>query len=268
LQDQRIVIFGAGTAGCGIADGLLRLLQSEGLTATEARRRIWAVDRTGLVIHATTGVSPEALELARDPLELVDWPRSTDGVVDLQTVVDMVKPTVLIGTSTVAGAFSQSVIASMQRACERPIILPLSNPTHLAEAAPGDLWRWTKGRALVATGSPFKPVDGRVVGQCNNCFLFPGLGFAAVAVGVTRITDGMIDAGLHALAREIPASRNPSDALMPALCDAPRIGRVIAEAIAMEAVTQGLARYARTPDEAIHCLDAAEWSPVYLPLEP
>jgi malate dehydrogenase (oxaloacetate-decarboxylating) len=268
LQDQRIVIFGAGTAGCGIADGLLRLLQSEGLTAPEARQRIWAVDRTGLVTHATTGVSPAALELARDPRELVDWPRNPDGVVDLQIVVDTVKPTVLIGTSTVAGAFSQAVVHSMQSACERPIILPLSNPTHLAEAAPADLWRWTDGRALVATGSPFPPVDGRVVGQCNNCFLFPGLGFAAVAVGVTRITDDMIDAGLHALAREIPASRQPAEPLMPALAEAPRIGRVVAEAIAMEAVAAGLARLARTPDEAIHCLDAAEWSPIYQPLLP
>jgi malate dehydrogenase (oxaloacetate-decarboxylating) len=221
-----------------------------------------------LVTHATTGVSPAALELARDPRELVGWPRSSDGVVDLQTVVDTVKPTVLIGTSTVAGAFSQAVVHSMQSACERPIILPLSNPTHLAEAAPADLWRWTDGRALVATGSPFPPVDGRVVGQCNNCFLFPGLGFAAVAVGVTRITDDMIDAGLHALAREIPASRQPAEPLMPALAEAPRIGRVVAEAIAMEAVAAGLARLARTPDEAIHCLDAAEWSPIYQPLLP
>jgi malate dehydrogenase (oxaloacetate-decarboxylating) len=104
------------------------------------------------------------------------------------------------------------------------------------------------------------------VGQCNNCFLFPGLGFAAVALGITRMTDALIDAGLHALAQQIPASRDPSEALMPALCDAPRIGRVVADAVAMEAVEAGLARFARTPDEAMRCLDAAEWTPTYQPL--
>ena len=266
LRDQRIVIFGAGTAGCGIAEGLLRLLQAEGLSASEAKQRIWAVDRCGLVTRESLDVSPAALELGRDPAETEGWPRSSSGVMDLQTVVDQVKPTVLIGTSTVAGAFSQPVVESMLSACEHPIILPLSNPTHLAEAAPADVWRWTDGRALVATGSPFKPVNGRVVGQCNNCFLFPGLGFAAVALGITRITDALIDAGLHALAQQIPASRNPSEALMPALCDAPRIGRVVADAVAMEAVEAGLARFARTPDEAMQCLDAAEWTPTYQPL--
>ncbi len=266
LQDQRIVIFGAGTAGCGIADGLLRLLQSEGLSADEARRRIWAVDRNGLVTSESLDVSPSALELGRDPFELMDWPRTSRGLIDLQIVVDHVKPTVLIGTSTVAGAFSQAVVESMLRACEHPIVLPLSNPTHLSEASPADLWRWTDGRALVATGSPFTPVDGRIVGQCNNCFLFPGLGFAAVAIGITCITDAMIDAGLHALARHIPASQDPKAPLMPHLQEAPRIGRAVAEAVAIVAVEAGLARLATTTEQAITCLDQATWTPSYRPL--
>ena len=267
LQDQRIVIFGAGTAGCGIADGLLRLLQAEGLSRTEAGRRIWAIDRPGLLLQGMTGLNPTAAQLARHPQEVVDWPRNADGSIALQTVVEQVQPTVLIGTSTVAGAFDQLVVQTMARYCERPLILPLSNPTHLAEANPADLWRWSGGRALVATGSPFAPVDGRVVGQCNNCFLFPGLGFAVVATGLQQITDAMLDAGLQALARWIPASRDPDAALMPALVDAPKVARAVAEAVALAGVDAGLARLAHTPDEARQCLDQAEWRPRYQPLQ-
>jgi len=268
LRDQRIVIFGAGTAGCGIAEGLMRLLQAEGLSASEARQRIWPLDRMGLVLEGMTGVSPEAALLARSKAEVSEWVKRAGGEIDLQTVVDAVKPTVLIGTSTVAGAFTEPVVRSMGRHCERPVIMPLSNPTHLAEASPADLWQWSDGRALVATGSPFKPVNGRVVGQCNNCFLFPGLGFAAVATGVRTITDGMIDAGLHALARHIPASQDPAAPLMPSLLAAPQVGRAVAEAVAIAAVEAGLARLAETPEQALQCLDDAEWLPAYQPLQP
>lgn len=268
LSEQRIVIFGAGTAGCGIAEGLRRLLQREGLSAAEACRRIWAIDRYGLVLEGMDGVSPEALELARDPEEVSLWPRQTCGTISLQSVIEMVQPTVLIGTSTVTGAFSQTVVQTMAAHCDRPVILPLSNPTHLAEATPGDLWRWTDGRALVATGSPFSPVDGRQVGQCNNCFLFPGLGFAAVATGLRTITDAMIDAGLEALVEHIPASRDPAAALMPALVEAPRVARAVAEAVALAGVRDGLARLANTPQEALRCLDQAHWTAEYRPLQP
>lgn len=263
LQDQRIVIFGAGTAGCGIAEGLIRLLRAEGLNEVEARKRIWAIDRQGLVLETMSGISAESLKLARKPDEVIHWPKAADGPIDLQTVVEQVKPTVLIGTSTVAGAFTQAVVETMARHCERPLILPLSNPTHLAEAAPADLWRWTKGRALVATGSPFKPVQDREVGQCNNCFLFPGLGYAAVATGLTSITDAMIDAGLRALVQRIPASANPDQALMPPLSDAPRVARAVAEAVAVAGVEAGLCRLARTSSEALERLNEAYWQPTY-----
>ena len=263
LQDQRIVIFGAGTAGCGIAEGLIRLLRAEGLNEGEARKRIWAIDRQGLVLETMSGISADSLKLARKPDEVIHWPKAADGPIDLQTVVEQVKPTVLIGTSTVAGAFTQAVVETMARHCERPLILPLSNPTHLAEAAPADLWRWTKGRALVATGSPFKPVQDREVGQCNNCFLFPGLGYAAVATGLTSITDAMIDAGLRALVQRIPASGNPDQALMPPLSDAPRVARAVAEAVAVAGVEAGLSRLARTRGEALERLNEAYWQPIY-----
>ena len=268
LQDQRIVIFGAGTAGCGIAEGLIRLLRAEGLDEREARQQIWAIDRPGLVLETTTGISADALKLARKPDEVTDWPKAADGRIDLQTVVEQVKPTVLIGTSTVAGAFTQAVVETMARHCERPLILPLSNPTHLAEAAPADLWGWTKGRALVATGSPFKHVRDREVGQCNNCFLFPGLGYAAVATGLTAITDAMIDAGLRALAERIPANNDPNNALMPPLCEAPQVARVVAEAVAFAGVAAGLCRLARTEKEALEQLNRAYWQPVYQVIMP
>jgi malate dehydrogenase (oxaloacetate-decarboxylating) len=272
LSAQRIVIFGAGTAGCGIADGLLRLLRAEGLSAREARARLWAIDRPGLLIEGMANLSPAAAGLARPAQEWGHGSGSGQGPIGLLAVVEQVKPTVLIGTSTVAGAFNEPVVRAMASHCPRPLILPLSNPTHLAEATPEDLLRWTDGRALVATGSPFPPVATasglRQIGQCNNCFLFPGLGYAAAALGLETITDTMIDAGLTALAKHIPASRDPDAALMPALREAPAVSRAVAEAVAITGVREKLARRARTEDEALGCLDQAEWQPTYGPVFP
>jgi malate dehydrogenase (oxaloacetate-decarboxylating) len=272
LSAQRIVIFGAGTAGCGIADGLLRLLRAEGLSAREARARLWAIDRPGLLIEGMANLSPAAAGLARPAQEWGHGSGSGQGPIGLLAVVEQVKPTVLIGTSTVAGAFNEPVVRAMASHCPRPLILPLSNPTHLAEATPEDLLRWTDGRALVATGSPFPPVATasglRQIGQCNNCFLFPGLGYAAAALGLETITDTMIDAGLTALAKHIPASRDADAALMPALREAPAVSRAVAEAVAITGVREKLARRARTEDEALGCLDQAEWQPTYGPVFP
>jgi malate dehydrogenase (oxaloacetate-decarboxylating) len=167
----------------------------------------------------------------------------------------------------VAGAFHEQLVRTMVRGCARPVILPLSNPTALAEASPADLLRWSDGKALVATGSPFAPVEGRVIGQCNNCFLFPGLGFAAVAVGLTAITDAMIDAGLQALAERIPASRDPHAALMPPLEDAPAVAQAVAEAVALQGVREGRARLASDAEGARQLLRAARWRPLYSNLE-
>jgi len=270
LTEQRIVIFGAGTAGCGIAEGLLRLLQAEGLSEAEARSRLWAIDRPGLLLQGMEGLAPAAAALARDPAEVADWPRDGEGRLSLETVVERVQPTVLIGTSTVAGAFSRSVVESMGRHCARPVILPLSNPTSLAEAAPADLLAWTEGRALVASGSPFAPVPMagglKTIGQCNNCFLFPGLGYAAVAVGLRCINDAMIDAGLRALAARIPASQDPEAPLMPALEQASAVAAAVAEAVALVGVEQGLARLASSAEQARQCLADAYWTAEYQPL--
>jgi malate dehydrogenase (oxaloacetate-decarboxylating) len=267
LGDQRIVVFGAGTAGCGIAEGLVRLLRRSGLSDRQARESIWAIDRPGLLLRDMAKLSPAAALLARDPAEVRDWQRDAHGSIDLATVVQRVRPTVLIGTSTVAGAFSRPVVEEMARYCRNPVILPLSNPTKLAEATPADLLAWTEGRCLVATGSPFAPVERpegeRLIGQCNNCFVFPGLGFATVAVGLRAISDGMIDAGLEALSQWIPASRDPYAPLMPALSDAAAVGAAVAEAVAIAGIREGLAPAGVVEQQVPLLLQRARWAPVY-----
>lgn len=155
------MIFGAGTAGCGIAEGLVRLLQAEGLSPQDARDRIWAIDRPGLLIDAMQDLTPATAGLARRAAEVADWSRDPSGRISLETVVGQVHPTVLIGTSTVAGAFHKDLVQTMASHCRRPLILPLSNPTSLAEACPEDLLRWTDGRALVATEARSRRCNGR-----------------------------------------------------------------------------------------------------------
>ncbi|MFY8148038.1 MAG: NAD-dependent malic enzyme [Prochlorococcaceae cyanobacterium] len=271
LADQRIVVFGAGTAGCGIAGQLLRQLQAEGLTAEQARSRLWAIDRDGLLWSDQS--SPAAAALGRPRSEEAQFPRDDQGRIGLQQVVDTVRPTVLIGTSTVAGAFHHGVVTSMLRGLEpgvRPIILPLSNPTALAEATPADLLAWSQCRALVATGSPFEPVAVagglRRIGQCNNCFLYPGLGFAAVAVGASRVSDGMIAAATLALAERIPAACDPEAPLMPAIAEVRSVSVAVAEAVARAAVREGLACLASSEQEALERLERARWTADYGPV--
>ncbi|SBO42223.1 oxaloacetate-decarboxylating malate dehydrogenase [Cyanobium sp. NIES-981] len=267
LSEQRIVIFGAGTAGCGIAERLLRLLQAAGLSPDQARQRLWALDRQGLIVAGQPGLTGAPAGLARPAGEADGYGRDGDGRIGLLEVVRQVRPTVLIGTSTVAGAFSQAVVETMAAGCPRPLILPLSNPTALAEATPADLLAWSGGRALVATGSPFAPVpwqgQERVIGQCNNCFLYPGLGFASVAVGASRVSEAMIDAALEALSAAIPAALDPDAPLMPALHQVRAVSRAVAEAVAITAVAEGLAGLATTPEEALRCLDRAQWQARY-----
>ncbi|MCP9848475.1 oxaloacetate-decarboxylating malate dehydrogenase [Cyanobium sp. Morenito 9A2] len=271
LAEQRIVIFGAGTAGFGIAERLARLLERGGLSALEARRRIWLIDRQGLLRSDHDGLASNLQAFARPLEELAAFPRDAEGRIPLQAVVEQVKPSVLIGTSTVAGAFDRAVVEAMAAGAERPIILPLSNPTALAEAHPADLLAWSGGRALVATGSPFEPVSvagvERRIGQCNNCFLFPGLGLASAAVGASQVSEDMIDAALRALALAIPAALDPEAPLMPALTAVRTVSRAVAEAVAFAAVDQGLARRARSHAEAIERLDAATWEARYRPIE-
>jgi malate dehydrogenase (oxaloacetate-decarboxylating) len=272
LGEQPIVIFGAGTAGCGIAERLLRLLQRQGLSEPEARSRLWLLDRRGLVYEGRQGIRDLALPWAAGhermaELAAAGFRPDSQGQLGLQTLVEAVKPGVLIGTSTVAGAFDQPLIEALCRGCERPIVLPLSNPTPLAEITPENLLRWSEGRALVATGSPFAPVQiggrRREIGQCNNCFVFPGLGHAALAVGAREVSEAMIDATVEALAAEIPAAHDPDAALMPPLQSVRAVSMAVAEAAALAAVAEGIASRASTPDQARDRLACSRWRPDY-----
>jgi malate dehydrogenase (oxaloacetate-decarboxylating) len=270
LADERIVIFGAGSAGCGIAERLLRLLIRQGLEASEAAGRLWLIDRDGLLVSAMEPANPVARACRKGAAELAAVGLAAAGPIGLQAVVEAVRPGVLIGTSTVAGAFNGSVVHSLLDGCERPIVLPLSNPTRLAEATPEQLLSWSDGRILVATGSPFPPVPRpggeRVIGQCNNCFVFPGLGFAAVAVGAREVSEAMIDASVEALAAVIPAALNPEAALMPPLAAVQAVSQAVAEAVARAAVAEGLARHAINEAEALARLEACRWRPAYRPV--
>jgi malate dehydrogenase (oxaloacetate-decarboxylating) len=219
LPEHRVVIFGAGTAGTGIADQLCTAMQAEGLTAAAARQRFWAVDRTGLLTTDTPGLTDPQRSYARDPAEVTGWRRDDAlGGIGLAEVVSRVHPTILIGTSGRGGAFKEEVVTEMAVHCDRPVVLPMSNPTALSEAVPADVIRWTKGRALVATGSPFGDVDyggtRYVIGQANNALVFPGLGLGVIAARATRVTDHMLAAAAHAVA-ELVDTATPGAPLLP-----------------------------------------------------
>ncbi|MEB3244331.1 MAG: NAD-dependent malic enzyme, partial [Cyanobacteriota bacterium] len=267
LGEQPIVIFGAGSAGCGIAERLCRLLRRQGLSPQEAADRLWLLDREGLVHDGLSQWSEAVGPYVKRAEQVAGLARDGQGRIDLKTVIDAVRPAVLIGTSTCAGAFDQGVVEALCRGVERPVVLPLSNPTPLAEATPEDLLRWSQGRALVATGSPFPPVrladKERVIGQCNNCFVFPGLGFAAMAVGALQVSEAMIDASVEALAEQIPASSDPEAPLMPPLSQVRQVSERVAEAVALAALQEGLARSATTAEQALRCLRDHRWEPVY-----
>jgi malate dehydrogenase (oxaloacetate-decarboxylating) len=272
LADQRIVIFGAGSAGCGIAERLHRLLQRQGLSPQEAADRLWLLDRDGLVHDGLTRWSEAVAPYVKRAEQVRDLSTEADGKIGLLAVIEALQPAVLIGTSTCAGAFDQAVVEALCRGTARPIVLPLSNPTPLAEVTPENLLRWSEGRALVATGSPFAPVpiggQERVIGQCNNCFVFPGLGFAAMAVGASQVSEAMIDASIEALADQIPASHDSDAPLMPALDQVREVSARVAAAVAMAAVQEGLATRASTQEEAMQCLEQHHWEAHYPSIRP
>jgi malate dehydrogenase (oxaloacetate-decarboxylating) len=266
LRDQQIVFFGAGSAGVGVADYLRAALIQEGLTDTDARRRIWMIDKDGLLHAERTDLSPEQHPYAQPVERLAGWACAPDGAAGLAEVIQRIEAMVLIGLSTVGGAFTEAVVREMARKVERPIIFPLSNPTANAEARPEDLLRWTDGRALVATGSPFAPVahGGRTIpiAQCNNVFVFPAVGLGVVAAGARHVTDGMLLAAARALAQSSPAHKDPAGALLPAVRDLRQVAVDIAVAVGLEAQRAGLAP-ATSADELHAKVCATQWRPAY-----
>jgi malate dehydrogenase (oxaloacetate-decarboxylating) len=265
LCDQRVVIHGAGTAGLGIADMMCDVMVSEGLTRDEATGRCYAVDREGLLGASRTGPRYDfQARYTRSPDELADWPRDRYGGIGLAEVVERVAPTILIGTSTQAGAFTEQIVESMAARIDRPIIMPLSNPTSKAEALPADLIRWTDGRALVAAGSPFPPVDygGHQyrIAQANNALVFPGIGLGVTVARARRISLGMISAAANAIA-SLSDLITPGAALLPPVDNLRLVSATIGVAVAQAAAAEGLAgRPLTDPIQQVH---EAMWRPEY-----
>ncbi len=267
LADQRFVVLGAGSAAVGVADMIRTALADEGLSEREALDRFWFVDVDGLLLESRSGLTEEQRAYARADDEVRDW--DGDGNPELAEVVRQVGPTALIGLSTAHGAFTEEVVRRMAAGCERPVIFPLSNPTSHSEADPADLARWTDGRVLVATGSPFPPlrIDGRdvPVAQANNVYVFPAIGLAVTAAHATRVTDRMMVAAARAVgrcaARSAPDDGSPAP-LLPPLGRMRDAAREIALAAALAAVEDGVAPKA-TEEELRAAIRKAQWVPDY-----
>ncbi len=268
LREQRVVILGAGSAAIGIADQIVAAMVHEGLSLAEARAAIWLVDSRGLVHTGRADLEPAKQVYAHPVERVVTWGYADPARVPLLEVVQQVRPTALLGTAAQPGAFNEAIVRSMAAHTPRPVIFPLSNPTSKSEARPADLLEWTDGRALVATGSPFAPVNVNgqsiPIGQCNNAFIFPGIGLGVLVSGARRVTEGMFIAAARALSALAPIRRDPRLALYPALEDVRLVSRNVALAVAQAAMAEGLAP-ALASDELARQIEAAMWQPVYRP---
>ncbi|GCD45642.1 NAD-dependent malic enzyme [Streptomyces paromomycinus] len=269
FREQRVVVFGAGTAGVGIADQLREAMVRDGLEGAEATRRIWLVDRPGLLLDGMDGLRDYQRGYARPREEVENW--RADGAgrdgVDLLTVVRNVRPTVLIGTSTVRGAFTRQIVREMAEHVERPVIFPLSNPTEKIEAMPADLLRWTGGKALTTAGIPVDPVeiDGvrHVIGQANNALVYPGLGLGVVVSRAERLTPGMLLAAADAVAGQVDGRTGggPGAPLLPQVENLRASSAAVAVAVVRAAVGEGVARV--VPDDVVQAVQDAMWQPEY-----
>ncbi len=269
LEQQKVVVLGFGTAGIGIANLLLQLMQDKGIPEADARNRIYAIGRYGLITENGNGVRSEQLPYGRKEQEVRDW-RQPNGEITLLNVIRHAKPTVLIGVSGQPGAFTESAIREMARHTDRPVIFPLSNPVSCSEANPQDLLDWTEGRALIGTGSPFPQVSfgGKNVpiDQTNNSYIFPGLALGIIASKAKRVTDTMILAAAKELARLVPTQTNKQASLLPSLSDSRQLSRSIAQAVGRQAIQDGQAQVA--DEESLELeLQANIWDPVYVPYQ-
>jgi malate dehydrogenase (oxaloacetate-decarboxylating) len=270
LSQQTIAMFGSGSAGIGIIDLLIAAMKEEGLSEQQARSRVYAFNRYGLLVEGARGIRESQKPLVRKRTDIETWRLEGGEDVSLLDVVRNAKITALVGVSAQAGAFTEEIVREMARNCERPIIFPLSNPTSQSEAAPVDLMQWTGGRALVGTGSPFAPVeiDGHAqrISQVNNSFIFPGLALGILVSQARRVTDGMIMAAAKALAGLSPSSSDKNAPLLPPVADSRKVAMAVAEAVAGQAFAEGQARVndrGSLPER----IRTYIWSPVYVPYE-
>ena len=270
MRDQRVVIHGAGTAGIGIADVLRQVMIARGLPAGQAAGRFWALGSRGLLTSDYAGTMRDfQVPYARPGEEVASWRRDGEGRIDLAEVVARARPTMLIGTSTQPGVFSQEIVTEMAAHAERPVIMPLSNPTSRSEAQPADLIAWTGGRALIATGSPFDAVSYGGVryefAQANNALIFPGLGLGVTVARARRVSDAMLAAAAAALAG-LSDTVTPGSAVLPPVTSLRQVSAAVAAAVAQAAQAEGLAQ-AQLDDPAKQVAQAM-WAPAYPAIQP
>ena len=261
-SEQRVVIFGAGTAGVGIADQIRTVMVGAGLGEDEAASRFWLVDKQGLLIDDMTDLRDFQQPYARRRAEVADW--AADASIGLYDVVANVRPTILVGTSTAGGAFTERIVREMAAHVRRPMIFPLSNPTERIEAVPADVIRWTDGRGLVATGTPWSPVTYKGVeyhvGQANNALVYPGIGLGTIVARASHVTDAMLLAASRAIAALVDVS-GPGAGLLPEVENLRAVSASVAVAVARQAIQDGVAE-ADLPDP-VQAVQDAMWHAAY-----
>lgn len=268
LTEQRIAVVGGGSAGIGISDLLCKTMVMMGLPEVEARQRFYIVDRLGLVTDETPGLEPFQQAFTQRSESIASWQVEKPGFVGLLDVVRNARPSVLVGVSGQAGIFTEAVIREMAKHVARPVVLPMSNPTACIEAQPADIVRWTEGRAIVGTGSPFGPFEyeGKVhhFAQSNNSYIFPGLGLAVLAMGIPRVSDAMLIASAQALADLSPARSQAGAKLLPELTEMRKVSLHVAMAVARQARSEG--QIGKVDDAQIEArIKAHMWQPAYKP---
>jgi malate dehydrogenase (oxaloacetate-decarboxylating) len=265
-SEQRVIIFGAGTAGVGIADQIRAVMIADGLGEQEATRRFWAVDKQGLLVDDMSELRDFQQPYARPRSELADW--EPDRPIGLNEVVARVHPTILVGTSTKGGAFTEGIVRELAKGVERPMIFPLSNPTERIEAVPADVIKWTNGRGLVGTGTPWPPVRYKgidyQIGQANNALIYPGIGLGTIVSQASHVTDGMLLAAAEAIAGLVDVNE-PGAGLLPKVENLRAVSASVAVAVAEQAAADGVAR-ADLPDP-VQAVQDAIWQATYPNLE-
>ena len=263
FAEQRLVVYGAGTAGTGMADQISAAMQRDGLSREEAKKRVWLIDINGLVTDDMPNLPDYQQEYARPAAEVAAWTK-TNGKISLLEVVKQIRPTILIGTSTDHGAFTEEVVKVLCAGVERPILLPLSNPTEKIEVMPADAVQWSDGKALISVGIPVPPVSYKSVnyqiGQANNAMLYPGLGLGVIVSGAKEVTDGMLLAAAEAVASQV----NPQDtgaSLLPPVDNLRASSATVAVAVAKQAVKDGVAT--KQPENWVQAVQDVMWQPVY-----
>jgi malate dehydrogenase (oxaloacetate-decarboxylating) len=267
LRDQRIVVVGGGSAGCGISLLIMKAMMEDGLSEEDAKKHFFIIDKYGLLMDDMTDLLPFQKPFAQSKNHTAHWACSDFNKISLQDVITNVHPTLLIGVSGQSGVFTKDLVTMMAAHVERPIIFPLSNPTSSSEATPTDLMQWTNNRAIVGTGSPFGNImrDGKEyrVDQTNNCYIFPGMGLGLIAVKAKRVTDNMFMAAAKVLAECSPSKNNPEANLLPALTDIRQVSLKVAIAVAKEAIATGLAEFDST-ETLEQYIQKMMWVPEYI----